>query len=85
MKGLEALLNPADLVTEEDRADQAGQFHVDLALLHHQQGLEPDTGIASSGICNDCGNDIPPERIAARPHCTRCIDCQRAFELRARL
>ena len=84
MKGLEALLNPDQHMTEEDRADQAGQMHSSLALLHHQQGRKADTGLASNGICDDCGNKIPPGRIAALPHCIRCIDCQQAFELRGR-
>ncbi len=29
------------------------------------------------GICQECGTQIPPERLAARPEATLCVDCQR--------
>jgi RNA polymerase-binding transcription factor DksA len=85
MKGFEALHNPGEIASEEERADWETQFHTNLALLRHQQRIEPITRLASSGVCDDCGNTIPPERIAAMPHCIRCIGCQQAFELRERI
>lgn len=30
------------------------------------------------GLCEDCGEGIPPERLAVVPEATRCVDCQRA-------
>jgi DnaK suppressor protein len=30
------------------------------------------------GRCADCGRDIAPERLAARPHARTCIDCASA-------
>lgn len=27
------------------------------------------------GICVNCGNDIPPERLDAVPHAARCLNC----------
>jgi phage/conjugal plasmid C-4 type zinc finger TraR family protein len=32
------------------------------------------------GICAECGQPIPKARLAARPHATLCIDCQRERE-----
>ena len=32
------------------------------------------------GICAECGRPIPKARLAARPHATLCIDCQRERE-----
>ncbi len=28
------------------------------------------------GVCEDCGTDIPTERLKFRPEATRCVDCQ---------
>lgn len=38
--------------------------------------------VAPSGVteCDDCGEAIPPERLAAAPFATRCIHCQENFE-----
>lgn len=38
--------------------------------------------VAPSGVteCEDCGEDIPPARLAAAPFATRCIHCQENFE-----
>ena len=32
------------------------------------------------GICTNCGKQIAPERLEARPWATLCIDCQRQRE-----
>jgi RNA polymerase-binding transcription factor DksA len=32
------------------------------------------------GICDDCGEQIDPERLAVRPQATHCIACQRRLE-----
>src|SRR5439155_17155381 len=29
------------------------------------------------GICQECGQPIPAERLQARPEATLCVDCQR--------
>lgn len=28
------------------------------------------------GLCEDCGSQIPAERLEFRPESTRCVDCQ---------
>ena len=32
------------------------------------------------GVCQECGQGIPPERLQARPEATLCVDCQRRLE-----
>jgi DnaK suppressor protein len=43
------------------------------AIERKEQGLY--------GICEECGSQIPPERLEARPNATLCIDCQRQREV----
>jgi RNA polymerase-binding protein DksA len=45
---------------------------VQEALDRQAQGLY--------GICEECGKEIPPERLEARPNATLCIECQRIRE-----
>jgi DnaK suppressor protein len=32
------------------------------------------------GLCEDCGNQIPPERLEFRPEATRCVNCQARWD-----
>jgi DnaK suppressor protein len=32
------------------------------------------------GTCQECGRQIPAERLEARPSATLCVDCQRRLE-----
>jgi RNA polymerase-binding transcription factor len=32
------------------------------------------------GVCEDCGQEISPERLAVLPSATRCMRCQVALE-----
>jgi DnaK suppressor protein len=43
------------------------------AALHARQ-----TGMY--GVCANCGQAIPSERLEARPEATLCVDCQRRTE-----
>jgi DnaK suppressor protein len=45
---------------------------VEAALRARQTG--------TYGVCQECGQPIPPERLAARPEATLCVDCQRRLE-----
>lgn len=38
----------------------------------------------STGVCIDCDDSIKQERLQAMPFTLRCLDCQRAFEIRSR-
>lgn len=42
-------------------------------LMRALEGLEDGT----FGVCENCGNPIGAERLAARPHARLCIDCAR--------
>src|SRR5712691_5960168 len=44
-----------------------------VAALHARQ-------IGTYGVCANCGQPIPPERLEARPEATQCVDCQRRTE-----
>jgi phage/conjugal plasmid C-4 type zinc finger TraR family protein len=33
------------------------------------------------GVCQECGQPIPPERLQARPEATLCVECQRRLEV----
>jgi DnaK suppressor protein len=37
----------------------------------------------SYGLCDDCGQMIPPKRLEARPTATLCVSCQSKREMRA--
>jgi len=45
--------------------DQLGEIHAALSRL--------DAG--SYGVCADCGKEIPPARLEARPAAATCVDC----------
>ena len=45
---------------------------IDAALKRIEDG--------TYGICTNCGRQIAPERLEARPWATLCIDCQRRRE-----
>ena len=45
---------------------------IDAALQRIEDG--------TYGTCTNCGNQIPPERLEARPWATLCIDCKRQRE-----
>ena len=36
--------------------------------------------VGTYGTCQECGQQIPPERLEARPEATLCVDCQRRLE-----
>ncbi len=48
------------------------QAQVEVALRARERG--------TYGKCQDCGQAIPAERLAARPEATLCVDCQRRSE-----
>ena len=44
---------------------------------HEDEGPEYIDGKA---CCRDCGEPIPPKRLAALPGVGRCVDCQQAAD-----
>ena len=51
---------------------QRESAQVEAAMLAREKG--------TYGICQECGKQIPSERLAARPEATLCVDCQRRQE-----
>ena len=73
--------HPADIadVTMQREVDYtikgivADEVHqVEVAMKRQAEGRY--------GICDDCGEQIDPERLAVRPQATLCITCQRRQE-----
>ncbi|MDH5525561.1 MAG: TraR/DksA C4-type zinc finger protein [Desulfobulbaceae bacterium] len=62
-----------------------GDVAQDYQARHNQESI--NLGIKSMGsdgpgtlICVDCEKEIPEERRRMQPSCTRCVECQTAFE-----
>ena len=73
-----------------DLADQASgnnEVHIQLKLKQTDAKILQAIDEAlwriekgTYGICQECGKQIPAERLAARPEATLCVDCQRRQE-----
>jgi DnaK suppressor protein len=75
--------HPADSGTNLADADRE---EAGLEVLRAQQErvraalARVDAG--TYGQCVDCGQDLPDERLDARPEAERCVDCQQRAETR---
>jgi RNA polymerase-binding transcription factor DksA len=70
-----------------DSADVTMQRQVDYTIkgivedeVHHIQQAMRRQAEGRYGICDDCNEQIDPERLAVRPQATLCIECQRRVE-----
>src|SRR4051812_1669469 len=70
-----------------DSADVTMQREVDYTIkgivadeVHQVQQAMRRQAEGRYGICDDCGQQIDPERLAVRPQATLCISCQRRLE-----
>lgn len=61
-----------DTKNAETRRDVDELQALDTALARMTAG--------NYGICDDCGDEIPLERLRANPGATRCVRCQSVFE-----
>jgi DnaK suppressor protein len=66
----------ADLLSDLDNAELSR----DLAELRALEAARERIAQGSYGVCADCGDDIPFERLSAEPAALRCITCQRVHE-----
>ncbi len=71
----------ADLATMQQAKEQS----LWLANEQKQRLAQIDQALAriaagKYGICDNCGNPIAPERMAAIPHATLCVQCQAKLE-----
>ena len=75
------LRNPLDADSNEqaiDLADDEALEGIDEVLRQEIGQIRMALfriGNGSYGICSQCGKDINPARLKARPIATRCIDC----------
>ena len=73
--------HPADVadVTMQREVDYTIKAIVEEEVHHIQQALKRQAE-GRYGICDDCGQEIDPERLEVRPQATLCITCQRKVE-----
>lgn len=65
-----------------DIASKNQATFIDDALAAHQARRASQQAFPSLELCEDCDDEIPKARQEAELGCTRCVACQRAFELR---
>ena len=66
--------------------DRTGRDAVARVLVDDMQQVEralERLAAGSYGLCDDCGQSIPPKRLEARPTATLCVSCQSKREMRA--
>jgi phage/conjugal plasmid C-4 type zinc finger TraR family protein len=68
------ILDRAQVLEEAERAE---------ALRRALQGESRQDVVFGVLACLDCDDPIDDARLAARPGCVRCIDCQEAHERRS--
>lgn len=75
--------HPADVadVTEQRARDYTIKHILEQEAGQIQEALQRKAE-GRYGICEDCNNPIPKERLEARPEAVLCINCQKAREAR---
>jgi RNA polymerase-binding transcription factor DksA len=73
--------HPADVAdfTYQRELQQTTQELLDREAEQVQDALRARAD-GTYGRCRECGRQIPPERLQARPEATLCVDCQRRLE-----
>lgn len=61
---------------ERFEAEQAAQREREARIAESMRGFDPTLPL----YCDDCGEQIPPERLAAYPRANRCTPCSAAKE-----
>ncbi|HMA36464.1 MAG TPA: TraR/DksA C4-type zinc finger protein [Chloroflexia bacterium] len=72
------LADDANVTFEEEKLGSVRR-NVEQLLAQVDHALER-VAAGSYGTCENCGQPIPPERLAARPFATLCISCQQRQE-----
>ena len=76
--------HPADEAV--DLLDRAGRDAVARVLIDDMAQVDralDRLASGSYGLCDDCGQPIPPKRLEARPTATLCVSCQAKREAQA--
>lgn len=66
----------AHLVADLDQAE----ISRDVGELRELEAARRRIADGAYGLCVDCGEDIPLERLRAQPAAARCLACQRRHE-----
>lgn len=70
---------------EEAEMAQIHSLHLNMnAVADVQRQLQRQRSQETQTECQQCGEDIPPERQRAVPGVQYCVDCQQLQERRAR-
>lgn len=70
---------------EEAEMAQIHSLHINMnAVADVQKQLAKQRSLPTQSECQDCGDEIPPERQRAVPGVQYCIHCQGLQERRAR-
>lgn len=74
-------LHPADLGSRSSEEDVAlgllaTERHLTSEIVAALERIE----VGTFGRCEDCGGEVPEERLEALPYARRCIACARAAE-----
>lgn len=64
----------AQVIEERENAMQVLDWLIDRSESLNLSLRRLDEG--TYGICESCGDPIPPKRLLARPEATMCLDCQ---------
>jgi DnaK suppressor protein len=66
-----------DRAQENDRElQQAVDNYLKRRSIELFEPLERARVVHGVAYCVDCGLDIPPERLKAKPDAVRCVECQ---------
>lgn len=78
----ERYADPIDEAVQLSQREQAaGVISADTALLREVTDALQRLDAGAWGVCCECGEAIPPARLAALPWAALCIACQEAAEL----
>jgi DnaK suppressor protein len=64
-------------------SDQATAAQIEQVRIRDREQASHSADLRAHGaygLCEDCGQEIGAERLAALPSSTRCIRCQAAWE-----
>lgn len=70
------------MTDEFDRASELEEKERESAIARQRKKTRKGPALSH---CEDCGDEIPKERLAAAPGCRRCIECQTLSERQERM
>lgn len=62
--------------TTAERTERIGVIDTLKGQLDDVETALERIKVGAYGVCSNCGNPIPPERLEARPESTLCVTCK---------